>query len=83
MEKWNFSVGKWNFERTENLREEYQPSYVPQSPSGDFAGVSILLRAGRRWLWWDTYRQGEQRGVGRTVSYDFRLAPAIAAPTAL
>lgn len=51
MEKWNFSVGKWNFERTENLREECQPSYVLQSPSGDFAGVSILPRAGRRRRW--------------------------------
>jgi len=47
IEKWNFSVGKWNFERIENLREECQPSYVPQTPSGDFAGVSILSRAGR------------------------------------
>jgi len=29
-------------------------------------------------------KQGDGEGVGRTVSYDFRLAPAIAAaPTAL
>lgn len=61
MEKWNFSVGKWNFERTENLREKEvcQPSYVPQSPSGDFAGVSILPRE------WDDggYEGGWRDGV--------------------
>jgi len=63
MEKWNLSVGKWNFERTENLREECQPSYVPQSPSGDFADVSILPRVGRRRLTgWDVRRRGEEDG---------------------
>lgn len=52
MEKWNFLVGKWNFERTKDLCEECQPSYVPQLPFGDFASVSIPLAAmvtGRAW----------------------------------
>lgn len=40
-----FLVGKWNFEPTKNMREECQPSYVPQLPFGDFAGVSIPLAA--------------------------------------
>lgn len=93
--RWKNGIFPWengilSAPRTSGLREECQPSYVPQSPSGDFVGVSILPRAGRQWLWGEiriSVRGEEgigQRGVGRTVSYDFRLAPAIVAvPTAL
>lgn len=54
-----FSLENGIFSAPKNLREECQPSYVPQLPFGDFASVSIPLaamvtgcaRGGEREVW--------------------------------
>jgi len=91
MEKWNFPVGKWNFERIERAfaRSASRHTCLSHPPvisrvfrySRERSGVVTAgeIRAGR------TGRDVGERGEcgTHTVSYDFRLALAIAAaPTA-
>lgn len=65
--RWKNGIFPWENGILSAHREECQPSYVPQSPSGDFAGVSILPESGMAVVTgWDTCAQGKREENSRT-----------------